>query len=121
VHRYFTVAFPLHVADEDESLASRLRLASPPPEVLEAVDTMSREHGPIEALVAELVPAWSTVAEDPGRHRELAASLAPARRLAELLGTHLAAEERWIFPAIRTHLAPEVRAAIHEEMRRRRR
>src|SRR5512135_3248017 len=57
VHRYYTVALPLHEADENETVYPRLRAAmtaagAPP----EAVEAMVEQHGPIDALVAELVP-----------------------------------------------------------------
>ncbi len=42
IHRYFSSAFPLHLADEDESLALRLRGASQ--EVDAALATMSADH-----------------------------------------------------------------------------
>jgi hypothetical protein len=67
VARYFGVALPLHVADEDESLMPRL-LAAPAARALdEPLRTMEREHVEIEAHLAAFVPVWEELAAEPGR------------------------------------------------------
>ena len=41
LHRYFTVALPLHVADEDESVRPRLDAHAPPPGLRDAMEAMT--------------------------------------------------------------------------------
>jgi len=117
---YFERALPLHVADEDDSLRPRL-LALPDDAVLAAAVTrMHDEHGPIEALLAEAIPAWRRLLGDPrllGDHRDVLA--AAARELEHTLAAHLAAEEAVVFPAL-TRLEDEAAVAIRREMRQRR-
>ena len=76
--RYFTVALPLHAADEELSLRPRLERAGDDPEIARAVTAMAAEHVPIHAAAEALVPAWEAVAGEPGRLVELATSLAAA-------------------------------------------
>lgn len=125
--RYFGVALPLHVADEDVSIAHRLAVAHErekldvPVEVAAALGLMSAEHLTIDRLLDALVPAWTTVAQDPATLDVLHAELAPkTARLASIMATHLAAEEATIFPWMRASLTADARAAILAEMRARR-
>jgi hypothetical protein len=111
VHRYFTQALPLHVADEELSIAPRLRLLVP-----DALAAMEREHRAHEELLASLVPAWAALREHPDGRR---ATHAPAARLQSVLEEHLAAEERLVIPALARLPAVEL-GAIAAEMRRRR-
>ncbi|MEO7332089.1 MAG: hemerythrin domain-containing protein [Minicystis sp.] len=121
VHRYYTIALPLHVDDEELSLSPRLRAGSGGDELLQALASMEQQHVAIAALIAELVPAWATLADEPGRLGDLASLLAaPTRRLGELWGPHLALEEGLIFPALRRMLSEAARAALLAEMRQRR-
>ena len=115
VHRYFTVALPLHVADEEQSLAPRLRRYAP--DTLAALDDMEREHRAHDALLAGLVAAWAAIGEDPARR---AATAEAAARLRAELERHLAAEERLVVPAL-AGLPTDEQQAILEEMRARRR
>jgi len=96
--RYFTEALPLHVADEELSLAPRLRGWSP---VIDA------------ALAARSEDA--TAAD--GR-RALAAVL-PA--LTASLEAHLHAEEQVVFPALRHAMSADERRQVIAELRARRR
>jgi hypothetical protein len=115
VHRYFTVALPLHVEDEERSVAPRLRGVIPEP-----VAAMAREHVAIERTLATLTPAWRALADDAARWRKLAAGLgAGARVLEELFSAHLAAEEELILPAL-GRLSIEEQQALVAEMRARR-
>jgi iron-sulfur cluster repair protein YtfE (RIC family) len=107
VHRYFTVALPLHVADEELSIAPRLRRFVP-----DALDAMEREHRAHTELLQRLIPAWV----EPRRPDDL---LDDSRLLASELNKHLEAEERLIIPAL-THLGAESHAVV-AEMRDRRR
>lgn len=119
VVRYFTVALPLHVEDEDLSVMPRLTRAASA-EVDRALVRMADEHRSIEALLATLVPRWQTLANEPGRLAEWAGDLhRDGVLLRAALEGHLLLEERAIFPALAA-LAPELQAEVSEEMRRRR-
>lgn len=122
VHRYFSVALPLHVADEDESIAPRLqaddRLSRP---VREALVAMTAQHVTIDELLARALPLWAALAEgDPAAAAEARAQLDElAPRLATLLELHLAHEEELVLPAVQA-LPTETQVAIVAEMRARR-
>jgi hypothetical protein len=109
VHRYFTVALPLHVEDEERSIAPRLA-ASP------ALATVRDEHRAHETLLARLIPAWEALTRDP---RARAATLDEARALEATLEAHLALEEREILPAVAA-LPERDQRDIVAEMRARR-
>lgn len=121
VARYFAEALPLHEADEDLSIAPRLRLAGASEELLQALDVVARQHPDIDRVVARMLTLWRALEADPAQLPTLAESLARSTaRLSELWGPHLALEETTILPALRA-LAPEDVAAIRAEMRERRR
>lgn len=120
VHRYFTVALPLHVDDEEESVVPRLR-ASAAAELSFALAEMARQHRALEAILDELVPMWAAIGSAPGSWRGEAATLSSGANALHLgFEDHLALEEKVIFPALAS-LPPEPRAAIVGEMRARRR
>ncbi len=119
VARYFAEAFPLHVADEEESL--RPRLAGRDPTLDAHLAAMAHDHGAHDPLVARLVAEARALARaptDPARRSALhAAAVAATRRLEP----HLAFEERTIFPAVAGPLVdPAEAAAIVAEIRARR-
>lgn len=121
VHRYFTVAMPLHVADEDDSLRPRLLSAHPNAAVVDALGTMAREHVEADDLLLELAPTWEALKEDPTRRAGFGAELARAStHLEELMRKHLTLEEGVILPSIRALLPPEAQAEVVREMRARR-
>lgn len=111
VVRYFTVALPLHAADEDELVAPRLVGAGR--DVTEALATVEREHIEHQALIDALVDAC----------REPIADASVIAAAAEAVGTHMAVhlelEEAVVFPALRALPASE-RAAIVAAMKQRR-
>ncbi len=111
VHRYYTVALPLHQADEEQSMAPRLPRT-------QAIDSMLAQHVALDRAMEPLLAQWERVMRDPGRRSEL--SLEGARGLDALWVEHLALEEGQIFPALRT-LPKDIRSAITQEMRARRR
>ena len=112
VHRYFTVALPLHEADEEQTLTPRLSG--------DALLTMAREHREAEALLREeLVPRWVRLMDAPTDRALRLATADPARRLSALMERHLALEEQTIFPGIDA-LPADVQAAMLAEMRGRR-
>lgn len=120
VRRYFSVALPLHVADEEESILPRL--SGKDAAVDAALRRMEEEHdGHVEPL-RRLVEICAALAERPAdldAHRARLGQVAGA--LVRAFDAHLAAEEETVFPAIRTLLDSEERAAIFREVRARRR
>ena len=117
LHRYFTVALPLHVADEEQSVRPRLvRLGEPA--LTAALDAMAAEHEEAAATLAELTRRWRQIAEAPTPARS-AATDAPAAWLAEHFERHLDAEETRIFPAL-AKLPPAEAAAVVAELGARR-
>ncbi|MGA8891928.1 MAG: hemerythrin domain-containing protein [Anaeromyxobacteraceae bacterium] len=119
VVRYFGQALPLHVRDEEDSLAPRLRGRDP---LLDAaIAAMEREHGEHQPALAMLLAVTSAVAVDPARHPTLAMEVKRAADdLARQFEVHLAQEEAVVLPAVRRLLDAEADAAIVQEMRRRR-
>jgi hemerythrin-like domain-containing protein len=121
VERYFTVALPLHVEDEDVLLAHRMWEAGPSAVALRALEDMSEQHRDIEALLETLLPRWQLLRDSPERHGELARELErDSVRLAGMMETHLELEERVLFPEARARLSPESVALLGAEMRVRR-
>jgi len=119
VRRYLAEALPLHAADEEESMAPRLRGRDPALDG--ALSVMRREHQshgmriePVVALCAELAAA-------PGRLPDLAPRLAEAaEQLERHFAPHLALEEETLFPALKRVLDPAGEARMVAEMRARR-
>lgn len=111
VHRYYTVALPLHQQDEEQSMAPRLPAS-------EAISTMRAQHVTIDRAMEPLLVQWERVSREPGRRSEL--RLADAQALDALWVQHLALEESQIFPQLAT-LPRDLRSAITQEMRARRR
>lgn len=121
VHRYFTVAYPLHVEDEERALLPRLA-GRGEVEVERALKRMQAEHHVLEVGTGALVRAMATLMETPERFEELSTTLARnARSLREGFESHLVAEETVLFPAGRRLLSSEERNAFLEEIRARRR
>ena len=118
VERYFTEALPLHVADEEQSLAPRLRGRSA--EVDRALASMERQHAEHERKLAELLSAVRAVRHEPqdgALRRELARA---TQVLRDDFREHLELEESIIVPAARQLLSVELRASILVELRQRR-
>lgn len=121
VHRYYAIALPLHEADENESVYPRLRQRLTDKTERESLQAMVDQHGPIDAVVAKLLPRWEELKRQPERIAERAEELrANASRLQELWKEHLALEEEIVFPLIRKRLSEADLQAIHAEMKRRR-
>jgi iron-sulfur cluster repair protein YtfE (RIC family) len=121
LRRYFTVAMPLHVADEDLSIRPRLHEVSLPQEVRDALAAMSEQHAEIEQMLAALVPMWGSLSRRPARLAFVAASLRErTAALGAALEEHLRVEEETVFPAMRRYLSNESEEVIFREMRARR-
>lgn len=119
VRKYFSSSFLTHVRDEEELLLPLLRGFEPALD--EALAAMHEEHVDHEAPLAEVIAIASQLANAPERLPALAVDLGrAAAQLEERLGPHLAREETTIFPAVDRLVAPEVRAALFAEMKRRR-
>jgi iron-sulfur cluster repair protein YtfE (RIC family) len=116
VRRYFAEALPLHVQDEDETIAPALAAASPA--VLEALSQMSREHVEMEPAIERLIDACAQLAADPRRQAALASTLAATvAELTRRFASHLSLEEQMVFPSVLAlphAVREELRAAIHQ-------
>jgi hemerythrin-like domain-containing protein len=119
VHRYFTVALPLHEEDEERSLFPRLLARAP--ELTACIAALREDHLAHAERVGTLLTVCQELKAAPERSEVLREALASAAQaLAETWRVHLTAEERDVFPAVRTVLSAAERAAIREEMRERR-
>jgi hemerythrin-like domain-containing protein len=120
VHRYFAVALPLHVEDEEQSI--RARLDSVASEALRAtLQTMSADHVRIDSLLEELLPIWDELQRDPMcllQHRERLAK--GTHTFEELMSAHLEMEETLLFPSLRQVLSSEALEDVRREMQSRR-
>jgi hypothetical protein len=122
LYRYFTVALPLHEADENLSVHPRLRRAVPPGELAgPAADAMLDQHQAIDELVERLLPLWILTRANPEKLPEVASEMcAIAGRLNEIFEIHLKLEEETIFPALQKYLSDTELAEIVREMQARR-
>jgi hemerythrin-like domain-containing protein len=121
VHRYFTVALPLHEADENNSVDPRVRAAVPEERLAQASAEMVRQHRDINEVLQQLIPMWETVRRDPTALESLSPALRDkSARLRELFEGHLSLEEQTVFPAMRQYVAQAEMDAIRREMRERR-
>lgn len=122
LHRYFTVALPLHEADENLSLHPRLRCAVPAKELAgPAADAMLDQHMAIDELVERLVPLWLLARSAPENLPEIAGEMcALSTRLNELFEAHLKLEEETIFPAMEKYLSDADLSEMVREMQDRR-
>lgn len=118
IRRYFVLSFPLHLADEDETIAPRL--AGTSVDVDTALVQMSGDHVAHAALVGSLIDLCAAIERDPGQRDALCARLAQvAATLTAELEPHLELEERVIFRALAALAAPE-QDSLHLAMRARR-
>jgi hypothetical protein len=138
VHRYFTVALPLHEADENISLHPRLIKAlsgeltkddvssAPETSLLRklggpAADAMVEQHESIDQLVERLVPLCTILRSQPAKLEELSEELHEvSEALSEIFTAHLEMEEKTVFPAMQEFLSADELAEIRREMRDRR-
>ncbi len=118
VRRYFAVALPLHIADEEELIEPAL--VGLRPELDDALAAMRSEHAGHVPAVTRLVTTCDVLERDPRELAGVASVLAATTAgLAAEFEPHLEREERVIFPAL-AQLSAERRAAIQAGMRARR-
>lgn len=119
--RYFSIALPLHEADENESLFPILHYDSPLGSPLrEAAKAMVEQHQAIDELVPELLSLCDVIRRQPHYLPSLACRLQlVTAALDQIFGSHLNMEETVIFPALQ-NFSPAQMAKISREMRQRR-
>ena len=120
--RYFTVALPLHEADENESLHPRLKSAVPAGDLAgPAADAMVDQHNAIDELLERLLPLLALLERNPAKLPEIAGEMcAVTSRLDDLFREHLELEEKVVFPAINANLSEADRRSLVLEMQARR-
>jgi iron-sulfur cluster repair protein YtfE (RIC family) len=119
VHRYFAIALPLHVQDEEQSVMPRL--APLDDEVARALTTMAAEHAEHTEPLARLLGIVAELAAVPGAHARWSTPLGDtAAELRRHFEPHLRREETLIFPAIARLLTADDQATMVTELRRRR-
>ncbi len=116
--RYFTEALPLHVRDEEDSVAPRLADRNP---ALDATMAQLRAqhfaHGVRVDALTQALRAVLTKPEDQPHRRRLALA---AATLETDLEAHLVLEETALFPFIPTELTAQQQADAVVELRARR-
>lgn len=115
VDRYFRTALPLHIEDEEKSVAPRLSTAQDG-----ALARMRGEHRAHELRCAALLALTEAIEREPHRLREVRAALAEVvPSLCTELEAHLVHEEEALFPAIAALSAHDARAIVAEIRARR--
>lgn len=118
IRRYFEIALPQHRADEEEDIAPRLR--GKDAELDAMLEAMEAEHVLHEAPVERLVALCRAIEQDAQVLRVHQADLAVVTdALVRDFATHLEAEERLMFPALRMMPRAE-RDEIRAKLRARR-
>lgn len=120
--RYFTLALPMHEADENITLFPRIRAAQPPEGLVrQAAETMLEQHKAIEELLVEFLPICSALDRNPGRLPVLAPRLQHVTLALERIFTaHLHMEETVIFPALGELFSAQQNQVMLHEMQERR-
>jgi iron-sulfur cluster repair protein YtfE (RIC family) len=119
-YRYFTVALPLHEADEEESVRPRL-LENSTPEIAAALDAMTYQHQAIDDLIERLMPVLVLLSNNPAKLLDAHGELCKlTTTLSELFEGHLKLEEEILFPALASALSAQAQSALLAEMQTRR-
>lgn len=126
--RYFTVALPLHEADENDSIHPRLTAITRDIQsdsfaqaASAACDAMVEQHKAIDVILEQLVSIWKSLQKTPEKAAELSTEmLALSTKLKGLFQDHLKLEEETVFPAIEKLLPPQELEALLFEMKKRR-
>ncbi len=115
--RYFSIAAPLHHEDEETHLLPLL-YASQRAELVEAAEQMAADHRAFRALWAELAAGLQTLGE--GQLPDLPRLRRGAESFAALHDSHLALEDKLVFPAAAKMAGTATRQAMSEDMAARR-
>jgi hemerythrin-like domain-containing protein len=119
VHRYFTVALPLHEQDEEESLSPKI--FGRENEIDDALSQMKQEHRAVDSIVAEMTKTLQALIDGPSTLSLLAKDLhEQSTQLSLLWETHLKQEEELIFPFAKKLLDETQLETLRQEMRSRR-
>lgn len=119
VLRYFTLALPLHVEDEEQSIVPRLLAHAPA--LAPTLQQMESQHARQEPLVEELVRAVIALRTSPQDALARTSVARAAEALSRDFAEHLVMEEALLFPAIRRELSEAEQQEIRQEQRERRR
>jgi pyridoxamine 5'-phosphate oxidase len=111
--RWLTEEWPLHIADEEQSLHPRLR----PHDTAGALARLAAEHGRESALAAETTASLRQIVAGGEAGP---AMLASAAAFARLHRQHIAFEEASVTPLARRVLTPEAMRGLADEMAMRR-
>jgi hypothetical protein len=121
LHRYFTVAFPLHAEDEEVRLAGALEGLPLNAEATALMQRLGGEHHALDALLARLIPLWAGLAENPQRAGLVQPQLAePSHAFRQQVLAHADEEERALYPEIARVLSGEALREMAVAMRARR-
>jgi iron-sulfur cluster repair protein YtfE (RIC family) len=119
VHRYFTVALPLHEQDEELSLLPRL--IGKDPTLDQQLGLMQQEHRQVDAVLSEMLPILARIAQDPNQRAIHVGGLkTQVKQLEALWQPHLLREETIIFTAAEASLDAAIKDLIMQEMKARR-
>ena len=113
VHRFLTIANPLHELDEEQMVFPALRAHGPKDKVDAALKYVVDEHIAFDDLRDKLAERWARVADTracPGPLRE--DLLKMTEKLVQSLGRHTEHEELFIFPLVRKYVPVEVQAKM---------
>lgn len=121
--RYFAESAPKHTADEEESLFPRLREVSNPETqaALAKMDELEREHrwaAPLHTQVERVGKRYLSKGKVTGP--EVEAFRASVAALAAMYAVHIRTEEELVFPLAARILPKTEKAAIAQEMAKRR-
>ncbi|HEX4461617.1 MAG TPA: hemerythrin domain-containing protein [Polyangia bacterium] len=116
--RYFAIALPLHLRDEEASLRPRLERLDDAP-LLAALATMTPDHRESDRALGTLVAQWQAIAGEP-TERRCQETRTAAAWLDAHMHEHLRNEEEHIFPALQRLPQSEWTAIVDEMVARRR-
>jgi len=122
IARYFSIALPLHEADENETLFPRLQAAVAEGSLVrEAAETMVEQHKAIDELVVDLLSLCDSLSQHPEALPSLERRIEDVTfALDQIFDAHLKLEETVIFPAALELLTAEQLEEMAHEMQGRR-
>jgi len=120
VYRYFSIALPLHEADENDSIEPRLK-ATGNEEVAQTAEKMLDQHREINLVLKQLLPLWDALCREPEKLPGFVPRLLQLiTQLEQLWNAHFNLEEEFVFPAMQRVLSRAELAEILYEMKERR-